>query len=348
MNSLLQRQIRKLLAKEGENPSAELTAFLNAVDQSYENFEDQLKMIQRAMSVSSVELEEANKRLRHETERQQEVIKSLNDTINTLREYAKASGRVQDAADDGVSLARLIEDQTQELIRTNKERDMLMKDLERRNKELGDYAHVVSHDLQAPLRGIDALLNFLKEDYYKLYDETGRKNMEGIFSLLEKMDSLIKGILEYAEIAPSEEIKKTVDLDQLVNEVAASAYPPEHIKIKVDSLPQVQGNALRFRQVFQNLIQNAIGAIDKPYGEINVGATDQDEVYKFWVSDNGKGISKKYHDKIFEKFQRIDNKPNSSGIGLPIVEKIIIYYGGEIWLESEEGIGTTFYFTIPK
>ncbi|MAZ26030.1 MAG: two-component sensor histidine kinase [Cytophagaceae bacterium] len=348
MNPLLQRQIRKLLDHTDAQQREELQPFLEAIDQSYDNYEEQMQMVRRAMVISSKELEEANKQLRKETSRQQEVIKSLSDTINTLRKYANSSGSEHDATYDGIALAKLIEDQTQQLIKTNKERDMLLKDLERRNKELGDYAHVVSHDLKAPLRGIDALVNFLKEDYEEVFDESGKENLEGIRKLLVRMDNLITGILEYAEISNTQESMQMVRLDALLEDIVGSTYQPGHIKIEVMPLPVVKGNALRFRQVFQNLIQNAIGAMDKAEGLISIQVKDHKGMHCFSVADNGKGINEKYHDMIFEKFRKLENKPDSSGIGLPIVEKIVNHYGGEIWLKSQEGVGTTFYFTLPK
>ena len=113
-------------------------------------------------------------------------------------------------------------------------------------------------------------------------------------------------------------------------------------------MPNIYGNAWKFKQVFQNLIQNAIKYSDKENGKIEIGCTENKDHFQFFVKDNGMGINKNYFDKIFKVFTRLESTGTSSGIGLSIVEKIITYYKGKIWLESEEGTGTTFYFTLLK
>ena len=118
------------------------------------------------------------------------------------------------------------------------------------------------------------------------------------------MDNLITGILEYAEISNTQESMQMVRLDALLEDIVGSTYQPGHIKIEVMPLPVVKGNALRFRQVFQNLIQNAIGAMDKAEGLISIQVKDHKGMHCFSVADNGKGINEKYHDMIFEKFRK--------------------------------------------
>ena len=113
-------------------------------------------------------------------------------------------------------------------------------------------------------------------------------------------------------------------------------------------MPTVKGDITKFQQLFQNLISNAIKFNNKDKGLIEVNFTENKSFYQFEIKDNGIGIEKKYHDKIFKIFHSLNDSKDSSGIGLSIVKKIIDLYDGNIWLESEPEIGTTFYFTIKK
>jgi light-regulated signal transduction histidine kinase (bacteriophytochrome) len=135
----------------------------------------------------------------------------------------------------------------------------------------------------------------------------------------------------------------------LVKNLNNILYIPENITINIlNKLPVVQGDKIKYQQIFQNLIGNAIKFNDKEKGVINIDVENQNSFYKFSVSDNGIGIEKKYYDKIFKIFQSLKVTKNSTGIGLSIVKKIVDIYKGEIWLESELNKGTTFYFTIKK
>jgi signal transduction histidine kinase len=135
----------------------------------------------------------------------------------------------------------------------------------------------------------------------------------------------------------------------LIQEVLKTVLIPANIKVTMqENLPIFFGNTLKFKQVFQNLIKNAIKFNDKEEGTIEVGLTEKNEYFEFFVKDNGIGIKEAYFDRIFKVFTKLESTSSSSGIGLSIVTKIIKYYKGAIWLESKEGIGTTFYFTILK
>ena len=124
---------------------------------------------------------------------------------------------------------------------------------------------------------------------------------------------------------------------------------PKNITIKVqENLPIVTGNIWKFNQLFQNLIQNAIKHNNKENGRIEIGFSEKENHYQFFVKDNGIGIKAAYFDQIFKVFTKLESVSSSSGIGLSIVKKIVTFYNGKIWLESEEEVGTTFYFTISK
>ncbi len=228
-------------------------------------------------------------------------------------------------------------------------KNSLLKSLERANNELRDYAYVVSHDLKAPLRGINALVTWLLEDYADKFDEEGKTNIHLIQERVEKMDELIEGILEYSALDIEDEAPKLIELKVVINNIIKTINIPDNIKINIDdSIPALFINRTRMIQLFQNLISNSIKYIDKKSGVINISAKELEDFWLFKVKDNGIGIEEQYHKKVFQIFQKLDTRKSSTGLGLSIVKKIIDIYKGNIWIESEMGKGTTFYFTIKK
>lgn len=224
---------------------------------------------------------------------------------------------------------------------------ILLKKLEERNEELNNYAHIVSHDLKSPLRNMDALVSWLKEDHIKDFSEDSLKYIELISENISRMESLVSGILEYSTIGIKNFKMSKIDLNTILKDVINHIYIPKNINITVlDKFPSVIGDTHRLQQLFQNLISNSIKYNDKETGEIEVGFMKTDETYVYYVKDNGKGIEEKYHLKIFNVFQKLESDKNSTGIGLSIVEKIIDRYGGKIWLTSELKKGSTFFFTL--
>ena len=228
-------------------------------------------------------------------------------------------------------------------------KEQLLKDLSLQNEQLNEYAHVVSHDLKAPLINIHTLVGWFMDDNKDKLEEQDLYPLTQVLFNVEKMDFLIKGILDYSTINKLEAQDSLVDFNVIIQEVLQTMLIPSHTKITIqDNLPSITGNAWRFKQVFQNLIQNAIKYTDKENGIIDVGFIEKDDNYEFFVKDNGIGIKSNYFDKIFKVFTKLESTGSSSGIGLSIVKKIINYYKGTIWLESEEGVGSTFYFTLLK
>ncbi len=218
------------------------------------------------------------------------------------------------------------------------------------NTELKEFAYIVSHDLKAPLRAISQLTHWIAEDYANAFDEDGRMQMDLILQRVKRMDSLIEGILRYSRIGQIRGKMERIDLNELIAELVASIAPPETIQISIaNELPVVYLDTLRVGQLFQNLIENAIKYMDKDKGVVEINCTKEENFWQFTISDNGPGISKKYHDKIFQIFQTLSprDENESTGIGLALVKKIVSIYGGEIWVEAEEGHGTTFFFTLP-
>ncbi|QRM88832.1 PAS domain S-box protein [Lacinutrix sp. WUR7] len=229
------------------------------------------------------------------------------------------------------------------------QKEKLLEKLEKSNDELQEYAHIVSHDLKSPLRSIHALVSWLKEDNQGKLDAVSLQNFGLIETTLEKMEQLITDVLNYSSLGADTSLKTDVDLNSLVNELVSILYIPDHIEIKsLHVLPNINGDKTKLQQVFQNLISNSVKFIDKKCGSIIIDVEDLKSHYKFSIKDNGIGIEKKYHDKIFKIFHSLKKSKDSSGIGLSIVKKIINLHEGEIWLDSEPKVGTTFYFTLKK
>lgn len=347
MNSLLKRQIRKYFNKESHK--AENDPFIDAVDRSYQNFDEQFVMLQRSMTISSDELFEANQKLKQEAQQQKEIINKLNGVINTLKDYNLSEDDKTDNKElTGLKLVDFIDNQTKKMVEMNTQRDQLLANLERQNQELSDFTHMVSHDLKSPLRSIDTLTAWLREDNLEKLDEQSVLNINLIRSNVQKMDDLISGILEYSSVGKIRTENYDVDLNYVIKEILKFIIVPDHITINFDELPIIQGDKFRMQQVFQNLIFNAIKYNDKEKGFVNIKAFDIGNYWKFSIEDNGKGIEEAYFRKIFKTFQKLQNDRESTGIGLSIVEKIIKFYGGEIWVESKIKEGSIFFFTIKK
>lgn len=225
------------------------------------------------------------------------------------------------------------------------------QDLGAVNKELQEFAYIVSHDLKAPLRAISQLSHWISEDYSEAFDDDGKMKMDLIIKRAKRMDGLIDGILRYSRVGRVREKEERVDLNILVTDVINNIAPPGHIKITIENeLPVVLRDSIRLEQVFQNLIGNAVKYMDKDKGFVKVDCADEGEYWECSVSDNGPGIDKKYHDRIFQIFQTLTPRDSyeSTGIGLTLVKKIISLYGGSVRVASEVGKGSTFVFTIPK
>lgn len=165
------------------------------------------------------------------------------------------------------------------------------------------------------------------------------------------MDALIDGILEYSRIGRILGETTRIDLNGLLPEVVDMLAPPPHIHVRIATdLPIIDADRFRLTQVFQNLIGNAIKFMDKPEGHIAVDVEETGDYWTFRVSDNGPGIDKKYHEKIFQIFQTLvpRDMQENTGVGLALVKKIVEFHGGTVWVESAVGQGSTFFFTLPK
>ncbi len=229
------------------------------------------------------------------------------------------------------------------------QKESLLQKLAASNHELQEYAHVVSHDLKSPLRSLDALLNWVKEDNIDVLSSDSLHNLDLMGTTLEKMEQLISDVLEYSSVSSNQKEIQDVAVSGVIDDIEKLLHIPENIRIEREgSLPTIKADRVRIQQLFQNLMSNAIRYSDKEVGIIKIGYKQDSEYHTFYVSDNGIGIEKEYHNKIFEIFQSLNKHKDSTGIGLSIVKKIVDLYSGKIWLESAPGEGTTFYFTLKK
>lgn len=340
MNPLLKRQIGKHL-KNGLN---HIDQFLESIDESYSNYEDQISILQHSMKISSDELYQANQKLRDEADRLKEINKNLEFILSSMSLDNNAPESWND-----FNTSDYIKEQTIEIIKINKQREELLNSLEKQNQSLNEYAHIVSHDLKSPLRSIHSLITWIKEDNENRFDEKTSNYFSLIQKKVEKMNHLIQGILTYTKIDKVNIVKEDVELNDLVNNIINMIFIPSHIEIIIkNKLPVTRNDAFRMQQLFQNLISNAINFNDKPSGIVEIASEEKEDHYIFSIKDNGLGISNKNQEKIFQIFESIDIDDKSTGIGLSIVKRILDNSDEKIWLESQEKIGTTFYFTLHK
>ncbi len=219
------------------------------------------------------------------------------------------------------------------------------------NRELREFAYIISHDLKAPLRAIRTIADWLRADYADKLDAQGKEYVTLLTNRANRMQNLIDGVLQYSRIGRTEQGTVPVDLAQVVPEIVENLGAPEHITVHIENgLPTVDADPTRITQVFQNLLSNAIKYMDKPQGRITVACAEQGSFWQFRISDNGPGIEAKDFERIFKLFQTLGRRDDSdsTGIGLTIAKKIVELYGGRIWVESEVGQGSTFFFTFPK
>lgn len=228
-----------------------------------------------------------------------------------------------------------------------------IRQLENRNQELDQFAYVVSHDLKAPLRGIESASRWIEEDMGPDQLPTHiREFLTLMRQRVHRMEKLITGILDLARIGRVERVQETVFVRTLLREIIDTLNPPAGFRIELPFfLPTLTTDAVQLQQVFTNLISNAIKYHDHPHtGTVDIGCDDAGDFYSFSVTDDGPGIDPQYHERIFVIFQTLTERDTleSTGVGLAIVKKIVERQGGRISVKSAEGEGARFTFTWPK
>lgn len=232
------------------------------------------------------------------------------------------------------------------------ERKRMESDLRRSNEELERFAYVASHDLQEPLRMVASYTQLLARRYEGELDERADKYIRYAVDGAERMKDLIQDLLEYSRMgtkgAPPEPTDPDVVLDRVLDDLKL-AIQRESARITRDPLPRVTADPVQLRQLFQNLIENALNFSGDEPPEIHVSGRRENDHCLFSIRDEGVGIEEPYLDRIFVIFQQLQgpDEAQGTGIGLAVAKRIVECHGGRIWVESEKGEGSTFRFTLP-
>jgi signal transduction histidine kinase len=236
-----------------------------------------------------------------------------------------------------------------------KKLETLLSELAAKNVEMEAFVYTVSHDLKTPIVTIEGFIGALREDFADRLPETGEQYLQYMSDAARKMEVLISDLLNLSRIGRVTETKENFSFGDLVRESLETLRPHlegRGIEVDVSSdLPLVHGERKRIGQVVDNLLSNAIKYVgkDNPSPRIEVGCREQAGQTVLFVRDNGIGIEERYFRKIFQIFERLPaakQTGDGTGIGLTIVKRIVELHGGKIWLESEPGKGTTFFFTL--
>lgn len=253
----------------------------------------------------------------------------------------------------GKTVALAISRDIRDRKKTEKEMKKLIMDLKRSNDELEQFAYVASHDLQEPLRTIASFTQLLDRRYKGKLDNDADEFMNYVVDASFRMKDQIEGLLEFSRVATHEKTFQKVNLNNILSHSICNLkalIDENNAEVTYNSLPEVIGDADQLQRVFQNLIINAIKFKKEDEApKICISYYKYENEYVFSVTDNGIGIEKQYLERIFVIFKRLHTQEEykGTGIGLSIVKRIIERHGGRIWVESESGVGSTFYFTVP-
>lgn len=278
-------------------------------------------------------------------EKQQELLTELRTIQKELEE------RVEQRTGELNQLNQNLKQQIVEKEKAQKAQRQALIKLERSNAELENFAHVTSHDLKAPLRGISTIADWLLADYADKLDDDGIQNLHQLKQRSKKMNDLIQGILEYSKAGVSNDAFETVDLAQVITTSMNELLDKKALqKTIIGTYPKIEYNRVLVEQVVQNLLSNAYKYCNKEAGDITVKGKQVENEWTISVADNGKGIPEMYREKVFGMFQSLENKnsTDSTGVGLAIVKKIVVGWGGRIWIDEQASGGAIFSFTIPS
>jgi PAS domain S-box-containing protein len=271
----------------------------------------------------------------------------LKDNTGKIIKWVGTSTDIQEQKTITEDLEKKISERTAELMLSNVE-------LTRTNRDLQQFAYVASHDLKEPLRMVSSYLQLLNKSLNGKLDTEQKEFMNYISSGADRMNALIRDLLNYSRIMKDPASLQKIDCNnilEIVKQNLTAIIEETGTEIKSTKLPVITGIESQLIQLFQNLIANAIKFRKKDTtSQIDIKAVSEPHEWLFSVKDNGLGIAPQFKDKIFIIFQRLHNNADypGTGIGLSVCKKIVELYGGKIWFDSMPGEGTTFYFTIPK
>ncbi|GBF39080.1 sensor histidine kinase [Leptospira johnsonii] len=242
---------------------------------------------------------------------------------------------------------RLLNNELEERVKVRTEQLVLA------NKELESFSYSISHDLRAPIRGISGFTQILMEDYGVNFDDEGKRIIGKIIENAKQMGQLVDDLLEFSRLGRTELGEKEISMKELAMTVYKELINLEsgrEIHFEIQDIPNVRADQPAVRQLWVNLISNAI-KYTKKIGSptIQIGSMESQEGTVFYIKDNGAGFNMQYYHKLFGVFQRLHSNSDfeGTGVGLAIVKRIVSRHGGNVWAESKEGEGATFYFTLP-
>jgi light-regulated signal transduction histidine kinase (bacteriophytochrome) len=227
------------------------------------------------------------------------------------------------------------------------------EDLEKSNRALSEFAHIVSHDMKAPLRRIASYCELIREEAGDRLDGTeAHSYIERLITNAARLQRFIDDLLAFSRVLHSHEDREALDLTAVARDILDDFAPliaETHAAVTVEPLPVMEAYPVRMRQLFQNLIGNALKYRGEAPPVVTVSAQEEGDHYLFSVRDNGMGIAPEYQENIFKAFQRLhtQDKIEGTGLGLSICREVVEMHGGRIWVESEPGKGSAFFFTLP-
>ena len=274
-----------------------------------------------------------------------------------LLHVARIADRVEEervrAERENAVAAPALAERAAQLERANADLAETTTRLERSNEELQRFATVASHDLREPLRVVSGFADLLARRYGEQLGPDGDRFVDAIRSGVARMDEMISDLLAYARAGRVDQPLEPVDANAVVADVLSGlqrAIEDSGAEVEVEPLPMVNGNAAALRQLFQNLVANAIKFVDSRPPRIRIWAADVPEGWRFTVRDNGIGIDPENAERIFGMFTRLHGAEEyaGTGVGLAVCQRIVDVHGGRIWVEPAPGGGSQFIFTIAR
>jgi signal transduction histidine kinase len=285
-----------------------------------------------------------------------DAVKILADGMNRTAKFAAEIGKQNfdmeyEPLSDHDEFSSALLQMRESLRKASDENEKYILEIEKINKQLDEFVYIVSHDLKAPLRGISTLTTFIEDELASQPNEKIKELLVLMKSRTNRLQNLITAVLEYSRLSATKGAKENVNVSELLDNILDLIAPPQNFRvIKEGNFPTLFTERIKLQQVLQNLISNGIKHNDKTSGLVSISSFENGRYVRFDIKDNGMGIGKEYHEKIFGVFQTLESKDknDSTGIGLTIVKKLIEQQGGSITIDSELGKGSCFSFTWPK
>lgn len=350
----MNKLVEELIIKCSIDPSKEKTeirSLISLLNETIVRLQDDLNSTRRLFENSLRDMSELNARLRNENELTSKQYKSILNEFCDQLSVQGFDGVEQESKDTIMMVVDNIKRKISEKLEAESNLIKNNFDLMKVNRELDEFAYIVSHDLKAPLRAINSLSSWIEEDIKHLLKGESANNFNTLRRRVSRMEEFINAILTYTKTCNSKMPMSLTDTGALVDDIFENTYKPEGLSlIKENVFPTLITESIKLQQVLSNLITNSIKYNDKENGWVKVGCIELEDQCQFYVEDNGPGIDAKFHQKIFKIFQTLDAKDEkeSTGIGLSIVKRIIEDHQGKIWVESTEGKGCKFSFLWPK